>query len=223
MVQTLVRLEGEEIDIEDLVEFLPKLSWNITKLSDGFYLTSEKLSNIQKNRDVIAKAQEILDILNGAANIQYQNHQKVTPSNMMRIDKEGRHHYVLITESIVIRSRTNKSPEKASNTWLELSDKDEYVRDALFFFKEITWFNLYKVFEVIRDDVGNEKVLQEKKLMSASEIHSFRGTSQNRRVIGELARHGTKNFQIPKKPITLEEAYNLMKRVFENWIKTKEL
>ena len=96
---------------------------------------------------------------------------------------------------------------------MALSGTNEAVRDVILFFNEITWLNLYKIYEVICKDVGGEKVLQ--KFITKDELMSFRQTAQSREAIGKLARHG-KKIPPPKKTMNIDDTYILWKRIFED-------
>jgi hypothetical protein len=224
--QTLVELCGESMDIEDLKYFLPHASWSIIEEGERKYLTSESLNYLEDNREILAKSQNLLDLLNGCANIIYYDHHVVTLGNLMRIDERGRHHFIMIADTLRIRIRTNAVVVKANgvfeesiNNWIELAEQYESVRDALFFFKEVNWWNLYKVFEVISMDISGQHNLYPK-YMTRSEYNRFHHTAQSREAIGELARHG-KKIPAPAEPMSLNEAYHLIKTTVDKWIGEK--
>jgi hypothetical protein len=221
-MENLVQLDGEILDIEGLFEVLPTTGWQIRKEDNCFYLVSDQLNHLQVNREIIAKAQEILDLLNGAANIIYENHKSVTPGSIVKVNKNGKRNHVLLTGPITFRLRLVKdsgcTAELLEIPWLDVSTKNNIVRDVLLFFSELTWFNLYKIYEVICKDIGGETQLI--KFMTQSELVSFRQTAQSRQAIGKHARHG-KKIPAPKKIMTFDDACKLWRRVLSEWIKSK--
>ncbi|MBA4141066.1 MAG: hypothetical protein H0X70_11315 [Segetibacter sp.] len=228
MTKTLIELVGETLDIEDLKCSLGASPWQIIKDSDVFYLTSEILNKFDDTNEVISTGKIFLDLLNGTANIVYINHKNVTTGSVIKIDENGKRAIHVFVEPLILGSRLGGSLIAKGKTipkltiveeWLNKAAKYESVRDAIHFFNEITWWNLYKIYEVICEDVGGQHKL--KPFLNLSEIKTFTHNADNRRAIGDQARHASKKYDPPKKKLTLDEAYELIKQLFEKWVNTK--
>jgi hypothetical protein len=82
-----------------------------------------------------------------------------------------------------------------------------------------SWDTLYKIFEVIRGDVG--RLIVDLKWMSTTQKTRFTQTAQSPQVIGDEARHGRQKEQPPENPMPLQEAVDLIIRTTHAWINDK--
>jgi hypothetical protein len=246
MKKTLIQITGDTLDIKELKASLRTTDWKITEEADGYYLTSDILTKISDNKEIESKAKQFLDILNGACNLLHGDHKKVQTGTIIQLDENGnRHIYVSINESNKIRSRfhgdlTAKGDPAIKPTtieqWIEKAKKHESVRDVLHFFNDITWWNLYKIYEIIRDDlIGTdldhkkkilktdiEEIFVKKGLSSFDKVNDFTNVAQSRDLLGDEARHASRRIKRPDVVLTLSEAHGIIKSLFEEWIKLKE-
>jgi hypothetical protein len=232
MKKTLIQLVGDQFDIQDLQNGLRTSDWRIVEETDGYYLTSDFLCSITDPKDIESKAKQIIDLLNGASSIINRNHKKIGTGSIIQMDEEGKRSiFVTINETIQIRARTNaivlgkgvvvEEPPSIIEDWLNIAQKHESVRDILHFFNEITWWNLYKVYEIINDDVGGQNPLY--KLVPKTKLRLFTQAAQSRELLGDHARHASKKkYPAPTTPMTIDEALETIKKLFENWIKLKK-
>lgn len=231
-MRILIQLTGERIDIQDIQFGLNTSSWKIIEETDGFYLNSPELDKLNDNAEIISKAKQFLDVANGAANIFHQDHKHVGIGAIkQKNDKGGYNISISLSSTIQFRSRlrgtltTNLDPSSnlivtTIEDWIEKADKYESVRDTLHFFNEITWWNLYKIYEIINDDVGGQERLY--KLIPKSELRLVTQAAQSRELLGEHARHASKKYKPPATPVTINQAHATIKKLFENWINLKE-
>jgi hypothetical protein len=99
---------------------------------------------------------------------------------------------------------------------VKLAGNERRVWDALHFLTQHqSWANLYKVFEVVRDDVGDQVY----ELVESTKLRAFTGTAQSRRLIGDQARHASEKYPGPKNPLSIEEARQLIRQLVENWVR----
>jgi hypothetical protein len=228
MKKYLIQLIGENIDIEDLSDGLRASKWKIIKDSESYYLTSEILNSKSETNEIMSTAKEFIDIINGSAKVIHRNHKRVTTGSLTTIDENGNKSVdVFISASIESRSRlratlTLVNDENIENrpttieNWIDKAFLHKPIRDALYFFNELTWWNLYKIYEIIKFDVGGGNKIY--KYQEKNKIKHFTQTSQSREAIGDSARHATEIYKAPKKPLTLNEAHTIIRILFENWI-----
>jgi hypothetical protein len=232
MKRTLIQLVGDQLDIEILQSQLRTIDWKIIKETDGYYLTSEFLCLSENVSEIVSKGKQIIDLLNGALSLHHRNHKRINTDSIVQIDEKGNRSVSVIIDKIIeVRLRVNpvvirngviieeENPSQIED-WIAIAQKHESVRDVLHFFAEITWWNLYKIYEIINDDIGGKNRIY--KLGSKSKIRLFTQAAQSRELLGDHARHASKKkYPAPKTSMTIEEAYNLIKSLFENWIKLK--
>ena len=227
MKKVLAELIGDKLDIEDLQSGLSSINWTITKDEDKYYLNSELLDELSDNREIVSKAGEFLDIINGGANVLYSNHERVKVGNLKIIKDNGANHVLITgTARIKLKSRlretltTNtENDQPIIETWLDKSQTNQDIRDVLHFFNEITWWNLYKIFEIIRDDAGGQKGLY--KLADRNELKHFSQAAQSRELLGDKARHASKKYKAPLVDLTIDQGTDIIARLFRNWVTKK--
>lgn len=225
MRKVLVELEGDKLDIEELQSGLSSGNWTITKEGCKYYLNSDILDELSTNRQIADKAAEFIDIINGAANILYIDHGKVKIGNH-KIVKDNKTNYVLMTETgyCKLKSQPRKTflvedkeiSKPTIETWLVKSQTNRDILDILHFFNEITWWNLYKIYEIIRDDVGGQKGLT--KIGNKTELNHFTQAAQSRELLGDKARHASKKYKPPTNKLTIDHATDIIVRLFKNWL-----
>jgi hypothetical protein len=233
MGHVLVQLTGEKFDIEDLQLELKNFNWKIVEEQNNYFLTSEILDSTNDNKEIISKANDFLDIINGAAKIINPDHIKVTINSIRQINENGDSfiHKVMITETVRLRTRfsatsfskENYKEELKTTTiedWLLKADAHKSVKNALHFFNEneTTWINLYKVYDIIEEDLGGEKALL--KFFQVG-IKEFKYIANNYLAIGDHARHANQKYPAPSNILSLNDAFYTIKSLFEKWILTK--
>jgi hypothetical protein len=206
-------------------------NWKVTQELDGFYLSSSDLDKLTDHSDILSKARQFLDAANGAANIVHSNHKPVGLGALKERNENGGFNiYISLSDTIQARSRltatmtTNQDPDPKTikttiERWIEIADREENVRDVLHFFNETTWWNLYKIYEIIKDDVGGQNRLYQ--LIPKTEIKQFTQAAQSRDLLGDHARHASKTYVPPTTPLTLSQAQTTLKKLFANWIQLK--
>lgn len=231
MKKYLIELIGEKLDIEDLIFGLRTSKWKIIEELDKYYLTPETLNKTETQANIISKANEFITILNGSAKIFYEDHRKVKTGSLTIIDENGKKSIISFMRGGVseYRSRTrgtltdsNKPLQKTPTiieVWIAKSEKHKSVRDVLHLFNNLTWSNLYKIYELINYDVGGKNNIF--KFIEKSKIKNFKHTAQSRSAIGDLARHAVDRYKPPKNPLTINESHTVIAELFKNWIKSK--
>lgn len=110
-------------------------------------------------------------------------------------------------------------PPTTPERWLEVAADVEPVAQALTLFGyEHTWGNLYKVYEIIRADVGKEAL---ERWSSRRRLGVFTQTSNSWEAAGDSARHGPGEVPAPAIPMSLAEAVNLIRGCLEHWLREK--
>ena len=93
------------------------------------------------------------------------------------------------------------------------------VLEALRHFSEPpSWDRLYKIVEIVEDDVG---AIDRRGWATKKELSRFSHTANSPKILGRAARHATQRVRPPKHPMDLVEAEELVKRVLVRWLQGK--
>ena len=79
--------------------------------------------------------------------------------------------------------------------------------------RELDWVNLYRIYEVISEDMGGLTGKEIKKI--------FKGSANNSNVTGDYSRHGKMNVGTPEETMRLADAQHLIKLKVREWIYKK--
>lgn len=233
MKKKFISLKGESTDIEFVKSQLKFVEWKIIKESNSYYLTSDFLTENVENKDVELKAKQFVDIINGALVIILGAHKRIETTGIVEVSDMGTKSIFVevnekmkaqeINKAIIIRN--GEALEEQISVFeelIKLAELYKSVQDVLHFFNEIeiTWWNLYKIFEIIRDDLGSQKKTYE--IVSKAELSLFTQAAQSRELLGDDARHASKKYPSPNKDITIIEAEQTVRKLFEGWIKLKK-
>jgi hypothetical protein len=237
MKNWLVRLVGDEFDLQELPELLASPNATVLKEDGQYYLKSTDFDTQTGASDILKIATQILEAVNGAAKLHLGSFRTVQIADIVEISTDGkRQHFVFLEGSLHARSKltvsatvikSNGTVEQESNhptqieSWVALARHDKNVADALHFFNEPNWFNLYKIYEIIKDDVCGEQKIIQNSWVTKTNIKLFTQTAQSRDVLGDNARHASKKYKPPQKPMSLPEAKSLIKILLQNWLRSK--
>lgn len=86
--------------------------------------------------------------------------------------------------------------------------------------RELDWCNLYRIFEVIAEAVGEGQIVRNC-WATASEIDAFKCSANNQLVTGDDARHGKTIKGTPRNTLELPDAQHLIKHILRLWLNEK--
>lgn len=236
MKEWLVRLKGEEFDLQKLPTLLTSPEVTVIEEDGNYYLKSEDFNSMTDASHVLAASKPMLEAINGALQLYLGDFQIVKADGIVvGIGEDGKpHNYVVLSGSITCRGRvsasvtlvkpngTVDSSQRSSKveSWIAVARQNKNVADAFRLFCAPTWFNLYKIYEIIRADVGGKKKIIQKGWVTAPDIKRFTNTAQSPDVLGDDARHATQKDLPPKKPMSLSEAKSLIRILLKNWLQS---
>lgn len=233
-----VKIIGDDFDLEQLAKsFSNSNDFLITKESDGFYLHSSQFETCMSGEEVKNRAKDILSVLNGAKTLALGGNTQVEIGHVeLRKPNGKRQIFVELTGKIFLRSslttaiKNNKGniikescPADEVPEWLGLGLSDENVKKALRIYgvERHSWAGLYKVYEIIENDVGGIEVIADNGWATKSTISRFKHTANSPSAIGDQARHGKESTKPPKKPMRLSEARLLIETLLIKWLRYK--
>ena len=224
-----VQLKGHQFDLEALAEFLRSGSIKVSREEDEqWYVSGPVFGGLEDSSAVRERGIEMVEVLNGTGAL-FGIQNISIGSNVFEVTDAGvRKNMVLVVDGITVRDRvkavvlgSDGKPKENENVSafqriLELGRTDRRVWDALHFLAlRQNWTNLYKVFEIVRDDVGKQVY----DLVDTKRLKTFKATAQCRGLLGDEARHASQTLREPSNPVSLEEARQLIRQLVENWLR----
>jgi hypothetical protein len=83
---------------------------------------------------------------------------------------------------------------------------------------ELDWFALYKLYEIVRDNVGGGSVLLAKNWAARADIDAFTTSANHPGVSGDAARHARMPGTPRRRTMALPEAQDVIRRLLSGWL-----
>ncbi len=227
-MKLLLKTNCSEEQISYLASVFEATPVSLVQRKDSVYLRSTEIVEDEFDRgnsELISEsweyARQFIARVNGAAIIENESWTPLSLENMKFVSPDGSEEWFPITGSADL-GLVRKESMSAKNL-LRLADESVHVAKALRLqCQEMDWVNLYRLLEVVREDVGGEDQIEDNGWAKEDEIESFTATANNSSVIGDEARHG----QIdgsgqPSKTMTLREARPWIKSIVFQWLEAK--
>lgn len=237
MQNWLVRLKGEEFDLEILLPLLHSTKLSIIKENNSYYLKSSDFGSLKLADEVRESAIAIIKRLNGATMLFNHNFHSISEDGVLLVEKNGKRCFHLYLEgSIKIRSRVSANLKATTSngiqqidpqystveSWINLAKNDKTVADALHFFKKGTWISLYKVYEIIKDDIGSHQAIIKSGFAKKQKLKQFTQIAQSRAALGDDARHASNKYIAPVQPMSIDDAKSFIREILINWFCLKK-
>ena len=229
MAEWRVQLQGEQGDLQELKEILLGHDPCIIEEDSNFHLTSKAWNKLGESREVEAQAKDFIQLLENSIYIHSRDTTPLTIGGIVRIDNEGRKHYILHADpgSLTIRGAkaTLAGPRAFESNGthqvikvLRVSTKNPVLADALRFLRKGDWLNLYKTYEIVQDEVHGKREIIRRGWLTSQSISRFKQMAQSREALGDDARHASRKFIPPKKPMSIHEARAIIADLLLKWI-----
>ena len=178
-------------------------------------------------------AEGIVERMNGAVSLLFNDIGPVKVANIVQQHEDGRRSIFLrasagaykvrgsIVELIITDANGNivvPVEPVPMEMVMDASEQRKAVRDALHFFRIGDWVSLYKVYEIIKDEVGQNTI---EGWITKDTRSRFTGTAQNRDVLGDQARHASRNNPSIFMTDTMShsEAHQVIAKILRCWLK----
>ena len=240
MFEELLDLEGDDIDLRQLMRSFPSKTPRIEKRKatlDGderYFLILESETE-RKAEDVLADGNRELDKMTATILIDGSRFKRPRIKGIVEKMEDG----TLVTHlNVSLRGEMRVSGEvnvtlmgpdgeivenrgpTDNQVIYELGRNNEPLRRAFEIYgsSEHNWINLYKVLDAMRDGNGGLSGLKAKNFVPPKDIEKFTATANSKKAIGlEESRHGLDE-GIDKAKMTLQEAQEMFRKLFEGWI-----
>jgi hypothetical protein len=217
-----VWLVGELEDLKTLVD----LGVGVSEENSGFVLRRSDLDSLSDGAQVRDEAIKIITALNGLAKMGASNFRPVTVGGVGGTHDGGTIVVPAPAEARACGQRPRVlplAPSQGNEKWLRVARQDRAARQALQFFAATptTPERLWKVYEVIRDELGGPANVIGKGWATHDEIDSFRSVHYPS-VLGENARHGVEPTRpAPRHPMSFAQAQEFIRRLLAHWLDSK--
>lgn len=218
----LIELEGSLQDIKFLQSFLKSRDFQIFTDGQAKYLSIFCYLDTDDPSVIREWFTQEIEILNGATKLYNSKFKGVIFTKVHRVLDNGtresfgfvtapRHDYTLLA---FVPSDTTLTK------WICLAREHSLISRALALYGAVdhNYRNLYMILEVIKEDCGSWNQLFQRGWASKSKIKNFKQTANSYEAVGRKSRHGSRDTPPPKKPISLDEAKELIDRILVNWI-----
>ena len=236
IMEWMVCIKGDDFDLQELSKSLTSPELCLISEDNEYYLKSTNFNQLKSTDEVRHKAEEILSLINGASKLVLGTRKPLTMGVALKIkDDGGREGFVFVSETLTLRETfgvvkilqdgTIQEVHQADPIpdWIKVAQGDENVAKVLRLLGNVgyDWVNLYRIYEVMEEDVGGISKITQEGWATETAIRRFKHTGNSVGAIGDEARHGIETTQPPKNPMTFSEAKSLIETIVHNWLRSK--
>jgi hypothetical protein len=218
-----VALNGDLDDLKTLAD----LGVGVTEEPSGFVFRHNDLDSLMDGGAVREQALQMVEALNGLGKLAATNFRAISVGGVSGSHAGGT---IVVPAPADLRAGvagprvvSPNNPPLHFAKWLAVALRDPIVHQALHFFAAPTTSeNLWKVYEVIREDAGGkDQDVVNHGWTKASDFDRFRSVHYPS-ALGEKARHGVEPRRpVPRDPMSLAEAHAFVRGVLEKWLASK--
>ena len=235
-MEWFVKIRGERFDLEDLCKSVNSRELCIIQEGQDFILKSTDFNSLIDADEVRSKANEIIMLMNGAARLVKEMKKSLAVDCVVKVLDDGnRNFFIQPTEATSTRCSVN-APDVAIDgvvqqvhqkgpisSWITVARHDVSVAMVLRLYGsgEHDWVGLYRIYEVIENDIGGVIKIVKNGWATNESIKLFKRTANSPGAIGDKSRHGLGATEPPKHPMKLSEAKSLVETIIHKWIRLK--
>lgn len=236
MPEWRAQIRGEAFELEDLARALTAPDLNIIEEDGRYYLRAAAFAGFTEAHEVATCADALLPLIQGATRVHHGDVEPLHTERIVRVHEDGRQErFVFGSASLRGRARLTgaltggglvapTTPGDTIASRVEIARRAPEVELALrFFATRPNWFDLYKVWEIVRGNVGGGKRALIKRGWGTKDDHNrFTYSANNYRASGMAARHAPGAAEESSlSPMSLEDAQEFIRTLLDNWIRTK--
>ncbi len=220
-----IRLNGESESLRRLGELFAAGDPIVEQDADGYYVLKAAAMESVDRADATTRAEEAVAILNGAARL-------IDPSiTAVRFGQHVRHPvhgtYAVVSSTLELRWRVESNDPADSPSfareYFRLAFRNDAVAEVLRLLcdRHLEWAVLWKIYEIIVDDLGSKKALLATGWTDESQLSSFGAAANRPDVSGDKARHAPSRGAPPAHaPLTLKQGQSYILRLARNWLQS---
>jgi hypothetical protein len=234
-----IQLQGNGNDLAYLAEHLTSSPTVVRRAADeeGFVLQSDKFDECGTSAEVAAVAAEVAAALSGILKWDRNSEEPLRVGAVVETRPDGIRNRTMHPETgrveikgipagLIQRDADGAvipAPPPRFVAVVRLTHSDAAMEKVMRLWSRdsTSWVGLYRVFEVIRADVGGERGIVRAGWASGARIDSFGHSANSVGVAGDEARHGVERGAPPARPMTIEEARTFVHDLLDNWLGSK--
>ncbi len=240
----LMQLEGNVRDLQFLAEVFATGPRKVLLdgRGPGYLYESDAFHSCSTSEEVEQIAEDELAVLSGILKLERDACDGLKYGDVYRLNPNGgRDIFVRIRETLELRVEAGAvtavvtdaagnviaqpaPPPPRSAVLLQLAVGDAAIAKVLRLLgtqDAMTWVGLYRIHEVIEEDVGGQHKLEKQGWGSADDLRRFKHSANSVQVGGDKSRHGKEPQVPPKNPMTLAEAEAYCKYIVQAWLASK--
>ena len=223
-------LKGDAHDLNTLTELFPSGDTRVVKEGDSYYLAAAEVDNRPAGVPFYEVAPMVLQRVNGAARMLRDSFQPVKLTG--QFGDGDRLHAVVWPKSVEARAAVGQPtiavngvvqpvPAPRGPGYVALAALSPGVREVLDLMgragKDPSWLDLYKVFEIIREDIRPDRI-EGRGWATTADSSAFTASANRPDVSGIGARHARLAGSPPKRTMTIDEGRRFIFRLATTWM-----
>ena len=237
-----VQIQGWSSDLEHLAKHFTASSMRVLKDEIGSFLyESDSFKSCIESSEVLKLANEELSVLSGVLKFVLKTPEILRTGAVYKKNEFGGKDVTVCLSGIQLRTElgeltsttsdssgniiTKPTPPTRTITIMQLAITDTLVAKAMRLIAapdHKSWVGMYRIHEVIEEDVGGEYKLQSRDWGSTKDLKRFKHSANSVSVGGDSARHGKEVEQPPNNPMSIDEAYAYLNYVLQSWLSSKD-
>jgi len=231
-VAVKARLEGHSFDLDSLARLFAEGDPKVGSDDEGYYITSSTFEGLLHDGGRLYEvASSVLRRANGVARALEDGFRPVKLTGRFS-DDDGSHHTVVLADTaevrekampiLVVKNGEPQQPPSPAPGYIKAAEDHFDVAEALDLLGKdvvaLDWFDLYKIYEIVRENVGGEKALLAQNWVPLSDLKAFTGSANLPAVSGTEARHARAPSGMPKRTMTLHQARSVISGLVLAWL-----
>ena len=232
-----VVLAGDDTALRSLSDSFADGDQTILERDGEYVFRWSVLDGLSGATQVKAIADEQIARLSGSASLILGAIEPIKVAQVILVSDDGSRNIHVFPNPVVVTVRMSvptiqirradgteeiHRPADPVKAWLAAAESSDDVARVLQFFKggEHDWGKLYNILEIIEASVGHNGITN-MGWATKGQLKRFRHTANSPQAAGAAARHGHERTQPPPKPMTLNEAQELIRLVARQWLDTE--
>lgn len=228
-----ISLSGDESCLAHIAKSFAQSELKFSKDRDGWCVSGGWIDDCVSCDDCTIQATDWVKSLNGALMFMNGCAEPVVFSDIYQENEQGHIKYYLsfhdtirmsssLCFEVIHKDGTVESyyPAMQVAEWMQVMESNQTLKTVFHLMGEgdKSWVNLYRIFEVIKADLGGQEDLLNKNWVTKQQLNRFTQTANHPAIIGHEARHGHNNAALPKNPMNHAEAMAFVVGLVNNWI-----
>ena len=228
-------LRGPESTLEELTRSCKDRGITIVRTSEGFVLKSSRFAGLEDVSEVRRQATPIVESLSGISRILLQSEASLGIGSVVEVRPNGSRNIFVELEPAVLRvpgglvsmqvshadgSVEERRPSDPAPAWLTKALETPEAARALRLRdkRDLSWSDLYRLFEVVVAGAGGAEVVVGEGWASRTQLDRFKHSANSVSAAGDEARHGVEKTAPPADAMTLSEARSLVDILVCRWL-----